>query len=257
MNKVTIANLPELDYACNEALNTLATNISYCGENIRVIEITSRYAGEGKSFISVNLLRTFASLGKNVVLLDMDLRRSAIAARYQLQYDVEKPMGLAQYLAGMAEVTDIIYESNYEGAYLIPVGREVSNSLQLLASKRMQDLVTFLSENFDVVLLDTPPAGAIVDAIEVAKYCDGMVLVVSYNRGHRREISELAREIKRTGCQLLGVVLNNVQFKSYSNRKYYYRSERYYGYYRDKGYYAPSHGDGGSGDGKKKKKQKA
>ena len=67
MNNVEIANFPPLDYATNEAFNTLATSLSYCGSEIKTILLTSRYAGEGKSFASMNLMRTLAGLNKRVV----------------------------------------------------------------------------------------------------------------------------------------------------------------------------------------------
>ncbi len=231
MNQLEIGSLPKLDYANNEALNTLATNLSYCGPNIRVIGVTSRFASEGKSYISVNLLRTNASLLKRVLLIDMDLRRSSIAARYHLHFQNENPMGVAHYLAGMCEIDDIIYQTNIERAYFAPVGRELNSSLQLLNSPRMQELMDVARANFDLVPVDTPPAGVIVDALEIARHCDGEIIVVSYNRGSCNEVNEIKHNIERTGCKVLGVVLNNVELRSFSNRRYYYRSERYYSYY--------------------------
>lgn len=231
MNHLEIGSLPELDYACNEALNTLATNLSYCGPDIRVVAVTSRFAGEGKSYISVNLLRTLSTLQKRVLLIDMDLRRSSIAARYHLHFKDEQPMGVAHYLAGMCDLQDIVYSTNLERAYFIPVGRELNSSLQLLNSPRMQELMDFARANFDLVLVDTPPAGVIVDALEIARHCDGEIIVVSYNRGSCNEVNEIKHNIERTGCKVLGVVLNNVELRSFSNRRYYYRSERYYSYY--------------------------
>ena len=234
MNYLEIAQLPQLDYASNEAMNTLATNLSYCGPDTRVVGITSRFASEGKSYISVNLLRTLSSLQRRVLLIDMDLRRSSIAARYHLRFQSENPMGVAHFLAGMCNLEDIVYATNLERAFFVPVGRELNSSLQLLNSPRMQELMEFARANFDMVLVDTPPAGVIADALEIARYCDGDLIVVSYNRGTRSEINEIRRNIERTGSRVLGVVLNNVELKSYTNRKYYYKSERYYSYYHNK-----------------------
>lgn len=237
MNYLEIGNFPPLEYASNEALNTLATNLFYCGTDVKTILLTSRYAVEGKSFIAMNLMRTLASLNKKVVLLDTDLRRSSIVGRFRLRFGSTKPCGLAQYLAGMCSIDDIIYQTNITNAYLIPIGREVSSSLQLLSSDKMLSLMDQLATEYDVVLIDTPPAGVIVDALEIAKYCDGALIVVSYNRGKKQEIGDLKKSIERTGCKVLGAVLNNVDFDAYSNRKYYYKSERYSSYYNDR-YYA-------------------
>ena len=236
MNNLNIANFPILEYASNEAFNMLATNIFYCGADIKTILVTSRYVSEGKSFVTMNLMRTLASLNKRVVLLDTDLRRSNIIGRYRIRFDTTTPYGLAQYLAGMCEIDDILYATNIENAYMVPIGREVNSSLQLLSSGRMESLMAQLRSYFDIVLVDSPPAGIIVDAVEIAKYCDGALIVVSYNRGKKQEIADVREAIEKTGCQVMGAVLNNVDFGSYSNRKYYYKSERYASYYNGKYY---------------------
>ena len=231
MNKVEIKKFPKAEYSVNEAFNTLATNISYCGDDIRVIEITSRYQHEGKSFVAMNLMRTFASFGKSVVLVDADLRRSNLIAKYQMVFGREKPQGLAQYLAGLCSAESIVYETNIEGAYIVPVGRLVSNSLQLLKGERFGQLIDMLAENADIVLIDTPPAGLIVDAVEIAKQCDGAMIVVDYGEGHKREINDISENISRTGCQMLGAVINAVDMSAYTNRKYYYSGKYYRRYY--------------------------
>lgn len=227
MNHLEITRFPELDYSASEALNTLCTNISYSGADMKTILITSRYDREGKSFVAMNLMRSLAQLQKKVVMLDADLRRSGVSGRFRLQFEKQQENGLAQYLAGMCQLEDILYETNIPGACLVPVGREVVNSLQLLNSPEMPRLMAYLREHFDVVLVDTPPAGVIVDAIDIARYCDGSLIVVSYKRGKRKDIVDIRNMIDKTGCKVLGVVMNNVEFKSLSSRKYYYRSERY------------------------------
>lgn len=104
--------------------------------------------------------------------------------------------------------------------------------MQLLASPRFGDMMKTLKEKFDIILVDSPPVGVIIDAMEIAKSCDGAVLVVEYNNGRSQDIGEVAAGIARTGCPVLGAVMNGVDLKSFGNRKYYYRSERYAGYYR-------------------------
>lgn len=231
MNKMELTRLPKLDYACTEAMNSLATNLFYCGEDIKTIMLTSRYAGEGKSFLTLNLMSTFASLGKSVVLLDTDLRRSRLVSYYGARFEGEHNKGLAHYLAGFCEMDEVVYQTNIPNAYIVPIGREVESSLPLLSSYRMQPLMEALAESFDIVLVDTPPVGMISDGLAMAKFCTGALLVVSANRGHKKDIKELTRQIRSTGCPVLGAVLNNVEFDSFTNRKYYYKSERYSTYY--------------------------
>ncbi|MBR2942672.1 MAG: CpsD/CapB family tyrosine-protein kinase [Clostridia bacterium] len=231
MSSIKITHFPKLDYACNEAMNTLCTNLFYCGDNIRTVLVTSRHEQEGKSSVSINMMRTIASCGKRVVLVDADLRCSVLGSRYRFAYDKDGGNGLAEYLAGMCPLDTVLYETNLDNAYIIPAGREVLNSLQLLSSPRYKDMIAALRAHFDVVLVDSPPAGIIVDAIEIAKYCDGALLVVACNTGSKQEIDEVAKNIRKTGCKVLGAVLNNVNFNSFQNRKYYYRSGKYSSYY--------------------------
>ena len=230
MNALTIRHFPPLSYACSEAVNTLCTNLSFAGENVKKIMLTSCHASEGKTFLSMNIMRTMAKLGKTVVLVDADLRRSMIGSKYGVQFQQEKPSGLAHYLAGMASENEIVYSTNIPGAYMIPVGREVSNTLQLLVSPRFDELLDSLAQRADYVIVDAPPLGAIIDAAEIAKSCDGTLIVVNYDGVRRQELVKVKEQLEQTGCPILGTVLNMVKFDNYLSKKYYYKSYYSYGY---------------------------
>lgn len=230
MKNVMIRRFPPLGYACSEAVNTLCTNLSFAGENVKRIMITSCHASEGKSFLSMNVMRTMAKLGKTVVLVDADLRRSMIEAKYALQFEQEQAPGLAHYLAGMVPENEIIYATNIPGAYMIPVGREVSNSLPLLVSPHFDELLSSLAKKVDYVIVDAPPLGAIIDAAEIAKSCDGSLIVVNYDSVRRQELINVKEQLEQTECPILGTVLNMVKFDNYLSKKYYYKSYYSYGY---------------------------
>ena len=232
MKKLEITRFPELDYISAEGLNTLVTNLSYFGPDIRKIMITSRHASEGKSYVTMNLMRTLAGIGRRVVLVDADLRASGIQANYRLRCEDEsKVKGLSEYLSGHCELEDALYETNIPGGHLIPAGHEAPNPLQLMVTEKMEQLMNRLGEEYDVVLMDTPPVGILADAVALAKYCDGALLVVAYRQGKQREITQAVESIRQTGCKVLGAVLNEVRFKNLSNRHYYYNSKRYSSYY--------------------------
>ena len=235
-NYLEVSNFPQLDYVCNEAMNTLCTNLSYCGKDIRKIMITSRYAGEGKSYIAMNLLRTFSQLGKRTVLIDTDLRASGIQSDYRLRYSTQSHYGLSEYLSGICGLDEAVYQTNLPNTYMIPAGHEAPNPLQLLDTRSMGELIEQLAEQFDVVLVDTPPVGILADAVALAKFCDGALLVVGYCKGKQQEIGDAVENIQQTGCKVLGAVFNGVKFNSMSNRHYYYSSERYASHY-NKRYY--------------------
>jgi len=231
VKKLEITRFPELDYVSAEGLNTLVTNLSYCGSNIRKIMVTSRYAGEGKSYVTMNLMRTLAGIGRRVVLIDSDLRASGILASYRLRGPKQNLEGLSEYLSGRNRLEDVIYQTDIPNACIIPAGHRAPNPLQLLETEKMAQLVDRLSNEFDIVLLDTPPVGMLADAVSLAKYCDGALLVVAYRQGKQREIGTAVENIRQTGCPVLGAVLNEVRFKNLSNRHYYYNSRRYSSYY--------------------------
>ena len=230
MKQLKITKFPALDYAGNEAFNTLSTNLSFAGASVKKIMITSCHAAEGKSYLSMNLMRTLAQRGIKVALVDADLRRSMIGSKYGVQFQQEKPSGLAHYLAGMASENEIVYSTNIPGAYMIPVGREVSNSLQLLVSPRFDELLDSLAQRADYVIVDAPPLGAIIDAAEIAKSCDGTLIVVNYDGVRRQELVKVKEQLEQTGCPILGTVLNMVKLDNYLSKKYYYKSYYSYGY---------------------------
>lgn len=230
MNRLSIGRFPPLSYACNEAMNTLCTNLSFSGENIRKIMITSCHASEGKSHISMNAMRMMANLGKNVVLVDADLRRSMITSKFGFQFaDPNHKWGLAHYLAGKVNEDEIVYQTDIEGAYIVPVGRDVSNPLPLLNSFRFEQLLDHLAQQVDYVIVDAPPVGVVIDAAQIAKSCDGTLIVVSYNQIHRQELISVKDQMEQTECPILGTVLNMVEYDNYLGRKYYYKS--YYSNY--------------------------
>lgn len=233
MNELNITRFPPLGYACTEAVNTLCTNLSFSGVDVKKIMITSCHSGEGKSYLAMNIMRTMAKLGKMVTLVDADLRRSSITATYGLQFrNSDQKPGLAHYLAGKEEEGDVIYRTNIEGAYMVPLGREVSNPLPLLNTQRFERLLDDLAAQSDYVLVDAPPVGMVIDAAQIAKYCDGTLIVVDYNSVHRQELIDVKNQLEQTGCPILGTVLNMVDYDSYLSKKYYYKSHYYnYGYY--------------------------
>lgn len=236
MNYMSIERFPALGYAANEAVNMLCTNLSFAGENVRKIMITSCHASEGKSFLAMNIMRSLTKLGKTVALVDADLRRSYIAKKYGLRYpEGAEKLGLAHFLAGMAVADQVVYGTNIPGAFIVPIGKEVSNSLSLLVSPHFEALLDDLARQVDYVLVDSAPVGSVIDAVEIAKSCDGTLLVVDYNAVKRQELIDVKEQLEQTDCPILGTILNRVEFDNYLSHKYCYKSyysSYYYGGYR-------------------------
>ncbi len=220
-----------MGYAGTEAINTLCTNLTFTGAKYKKIMVSSVMSGEGKTFLSMQILRTLSELGKRVVLVDADLRRSTIDATYRIQYPDKEKLGISHYLAKKCELEDVIYNTDLRRAFYVPVGYAVNNSLALLNSPRFSMLLEQISPNVDYIIVDAPPVGMIVDGVEIAKSCDGALLAVNYNQVRRRDLLDARSQIEKTGCDVLGVAINNVPLKIYNSKNYQGR-----GYY--KGYYS-------------------
>lgn len=250
MKSVCFEQFPQLSYSGAEAMNALCTNLSFCGENVKKIMVTSSHASEGKSVLSMNIMRTFAKYGKRVALVDADLRRSLINKTFQAKFEGSgEGSGLAHRLAGMAEEEEVIYATDIPGAWFVPVGRDVSNPLPLLNSPHFGELLDHLAQQVDYVIVDAPPLGTVIDAAEIAKSCDGVLTVVAYNTVRKQELIDLKTQLEQTGCPILGCVLNRVEFENYLGRKYYYKSY-YKSYYSRDGYYGKRREKGSKAAGK-------
>ena len=242
MKQLTIT-LPELPYAVEEAMNRLRINIKFCGKNTRKILLTSCLPNEGKSTISAYLWKMLAEAGFPTVLVDVDLRKSVMKKRFQIEYE-EDMKGLNHYLSGMAEYEEVVYETNIQNGYLVPCTQLLENPSALLEDVRFRELLDKLAEHYRFVIIDTPPLSSVSDGALVASMCDGAVLVVRAGDTPKAMIRQSLHEIEQSGCKLLGTVLNRAEVKSRAYGKYYGKYANKYGY----GY--------GYGYGKEEKKEK-
>ena len=229
MKQLTIRNLAELPFATSEALNQFRVNLGFCGSDVRVIMLTSSVPNEGKSFLTFQLWRMLADLGNSVILIDCDLRNSELRTKYGVSCS-DKITGLAHYLSGQVELDDAIYQTNVANGYMVPVTGAISNPTILLESDRFSALVEKCRIMFDYVLFDTPPIGSVADALNIARECDGMVLVVRSASTPRKVVENSVQLLNRTEKPLLGIVLNRFDVKGKSNLYYkrYYSSNSYY-----------------------------
>lgn len=158
MKQLKITKFPALDYAGNEAFNTLSTNLSFAGASVKKITITSCHASEGKSYLSMNLMRTLAQRGIKVALVDADLRRSMVNSDYGLKYEDGRNdgKGLSHFLAGMVGMDEVIYQTDIPNAIMVPVGRDVPNPLALLTNSHFAELLDMLARMADYVIVDAP-----------------------------------------------------------------------------------------------------
>ncbi len=228
MKQLTIGKQPRKDYYVQMEIDRLRVNVGFIGADKKVIMMTSSEPNEGKSFISTCLWTELAKAGKNVCLVDADMRKSVLRNELQIQSGSASFEGLSHYLAGNCEIEDIIYSTNIENAYLVPTTTLINPSL-LLEGERLDQLFALLRERFDYVIVDTPPMGMVSDGQLIAGKCDGCILVVRAHKTGRAAVRNSVMQLERVNCQLFGTVLNRMENK---------RAGRYYRGYYSKGYYS-------------------
>lgn len=243
MRELEIKKIPELPFDVTEALNQLRINLGFCGNQIKTIMVTSSVPNEGKSFITLQLWKMMAEVGVPVLLLDCDFRNSEMRRKYSISSTGnEKLIGAAHYLAGQAEIQDVIYKTNIPNGYMIPVTSAIANPTILLESPNFAKMLEYCEQHFTYILVDTPPLGSVADALNITRHCDGSVLVVRSGDTSRKLVENSVQMLKRTESPLLGVVLNRVDVSNRSSAYYH----RYYhsSYYYKNGYRYGSHGYG-------------
>lgn len=228
MNKIELDKsiLANEDSCANEAFKALRTNVLFCEDDMKVICFTSATPNEGKSTVSLNLAVSMAELGKRVLYIDADLRKSVVKREHNIKNVSD---GLSHFLLGEKKLDEVVCSTNVPNLSMVLAGAVSSNSLELLSGKHFKSLLNNLRKIYDYVFIDTPPMGSVVDASIVARESDGLILVIASNTvGHKLE-QKVLNDLKKTHCKILGAVLNKVNMKeSEYNNKYY---EEYYEYY--------------------------
>lgn len=217
MKKIEIVT-KKLGYFGEEAYKSLRTNLMFCGENKRVIALTSCTPGEGKSNISLNLSIALAETEKRVLLIEADLRKPVLMGKLEV---TEKIKGLTYYLSGQAILQDVICETSIPRFHIIFAGRIPPNPTELLGGERFAPMIRCLKNSYDYIIIDTPPLGSVIDCAVVAENCDGVMIVIETKSISYKLAQEVKEQLEKTKCPILGVVLNKVEQSRRSYRSRY------------------------------------
>ncbi len=219
-----------LDYRSKEAFKMLRTNIDFTGSDLKVICITSCTPSEGKSNISFEVAKSYAQCGKKVLLVDADLRKSVMRQRHKRG---KVRLGLVNYLAGQCEFEEALCETDEKNLYMIFSGPVPPNPSELLGGRKFTEMIQNARKEYDMVIVDTPPLGSVIDAAVVSKCCDGAVIVIAAGNVSYRFARKVKEQMDVAGCRILGCVLNKVDLsgKSYYGKYYGKYYGQYYGNY--------------------------
>jgi len=193
-----------------EAYRSLRTNLEFSSldKPLRTMVVTSPGPGEGKSTVLANLAVVIAQAGKKVIMADCDLRRPSLHELFGLSNE----RGVTTMVVDEEAMrTPPLLETGIENLWLMPSGPLPPNPAELLASRRMGEIIQRLSEEADMVLFDAPPAVAVTDAIVLASKVDGVLLVISAGQT-KREMARRAKDLlDKVNARIVGSVLNNAQ----------------------------------------------
>jgi capsular exopolysaccharide synthesis family protein len=189
-----------------ESLRHLRTNLRFvdAASPVRVLVVTSSVESEGKSTISANLAQSFAEAGRRVLLIDGDLRRP----RLETYLDLEGSAGLTSVLIGEAELHDVTQEWGSDGLEVLASGPIPPNPNELLGGPVMEQLLLKAREDYEMVIIDTPPVLPVADALIVAAIADGAILVVRNGRTTGEQVSRSLEMLQSASARVLGTVLS-------------------------------------------------
>ena len=219
-----------------EAYRAIRTNIRFTGVDkppVQTILITSALPDEGKSTIAVNLAVVLAKAGNKVLVVDGDMRNPTIHKLLNVEKD-----GLSNFICqDELPYTDFVKHLEGQEVDYLTAGPVPPNPSELLLSRRFVDTLTQMKEDYDFILIDTPPVIPVADAAGLSHYVDGVILVIESDKNPPRILIDAKKRLVQAGANILGAVLNKVKVEH--NKRYGYGYGKGYGY----GYYYAYGGD--------------
>ncbi len=208
-------------FAIVESYKSARTNImfSLSADDNKVFAVTSYSKGEGKSTVSANLAISFSKMEKRVLLVDSDLRRPNLHNIFK----VENTAGLSNIIGKMVDFDDVVHRGVLPNLDILPSGTIPPNPSELLCSNRFINLFNRLSNEYDYVIFDTPPIGAVADALLLKDLVAGFVVVLRERSTTHGDIQNLLDSAKLADCKLLGFIkVGCINSKRRGKRGYYY-----------------------------------
>ena len=204
-----------------EQFRRMRTSIGYVGGNSgrKRILVTSTIPGEGKSFIALNLAQSIALTGKKVVLVEFDLANPSMSKKLNVEYDT----GASNYLEGDCEPEEIIRRTAVnENLFFLPAGPLPDSPSELLMSERTKELLKYLGDVFDVIVVDSAPASLLSDAYVLSPLCDLTLYVVKHKYTPKAFLERLDEDSSGNKLQNMRVVFNGIRSRGFTKNGYGY-----------------------------------
>jgi len=208
-----------------ESFRNLRTSlfIRFRTEPLNVILVTSSQPQDGKSFISYNLAASIASVGHRSIILDCDMRRPTLHDKFK----IDNAKGLTNYIANHTTKEEIIHKSDIENLHFIPAGPVLANSSELLEAGALDELIVYLKQKYEYVIIDTTPAGLVADATLMMKYASLILLVCRNNYTRKDVFKDTLTLFKTNRIENYDVIFNDLNIKKsrYGRYNNYYKKE--------------------------------
>lgn len=214
----------KVPFSVVEAYKTLRIHlISLLSEqNKKIVAITSPNASEGKSTTAVNVALTISQLNKKVLLIDADARRSTVHTKLKIKNE----LGCVDVMSGTCTLNEAAF-SYSDDLDILTSGKPTRGSSELFCSTAFDHLLNDAAENYDYIIVDTPPVNLVSDSLVIAQKCDGVLLIARTSVTEYAEFKKAYTQLEKLKINLLGTVLNGVGSKS---DRYYYSDKFRYGY---------------------------
>ncbi len=229
--KVKLVTLDEPSSIHSEMYRSIKTNLDYSSidKKIQILNITSSVANEAKTTTACNIAIVTANKAKKVLLVDLDLRNPSV----HRAFNIKNHHGITDMLVdfikngeniNIYQYARLINHPNiHNELYLIPTGTEVSNTSEILGSKKIKELFQYLKRHFDEIILDSSPSGILSDGVITSTLADGTIFVVESGKTKIEIAQKTVEQLNNVGIKILGVVLTKVPYK--------FKRTGYYNYY--------------------------
>lgn len=203
----------------SEQFRTIRTNIQFSSvdKELRTIMVTSSVPGEGKSTAAANMAVVFAQQGREVLLVDADLRKPTV----HYTFDLINTFGLTSVLSQKSSLAEAAKKTEIDHLSVLPSGPLPPNPAEMLDSKAMREFMDEAADKYELIIFDTPPVLAVTDAQVLSNVCDGIVLVVSSGSTEVAAAKKAKELLVSAKSNIIGTILNRRKMKS-ENYYYYY-----------------------------------